>query len=328
MLPLVKALVLQIRRLGDVLMTTPLLRSLKAGLPDTIVHVCLERSSVPAIQANPHVDAIVLSPGGASLRLVPRLRRENYDVVFDTLGVPASARLAFLTGAPVRIGPDRPWRRACYTHRCSDQPSTYAALEKLTYLEPLGLRTHDCRIELFSTADDARDAESAWRRAALSPGARVIAFAPAARRSDKRWPPERFAEVCDCWSQRESVVFLPVFGPGEEAQVESVVARSRRPDTFRYPCPVVPFTALPPLLARCDGYFGNDSGIRHAAIAAGIPTAAVFMQPDPVSWTPPAQEQHVTVGGRRAPEAVTVGEVDTMLRQFSLRLKDASGRRR
>ncbi|MDO8836057.1 MAG: glycosyltransferase family 9 protein, partial [Vicinamibacterales bacterium] len=218
-----KVLILQVRRLGDVLMTTPMLRALKASIPGVTTHICVEQDSLPAVRTNPNLDHAVLSPGGASLRLVPELRRQQYDVVIDTLGSPASARLAYLSGAPVRIGPDRPWRRGFYTRPAPEHDRTYSALAKLTLLAPLGIHSSDARIEVFPTREDAREAATLWEGFGLDARARVVALSPVSRRADKVWPPERFAAVCDAWAGRAGLRFLPLFGPGEEPMVDAVL---------------------------------------------------------------------------------------------------------
>jgi ADP-heptose:LPS heptosyltransferase len=309
----VKVLILQVRRLGDVLMTTPMLRALKAAIPGVTTHICVERSSLPAVRTNPNLDQAILSPGGASIRLVPVLRRQRYDVVIDTLGSPASARLAFLSGAPVRIGPDRPWRRPFYTHPCPIREGTYSALAKLTRLAPLGVRSSDARIEVFPTHEDEREAASLWDGFGLDARARVVAFSPVSRRAAKVWPPDRFAAVCDAWAERAGLLFLPLFGPGEGLMVDAVLRSSRCREAYLYPCAPVSFGALAPLITRCAFYFGNDNGIRHVAIAAGIPTAAVFAHPDPATWTPPDSPEHVYVGGRTRADRVTIDEADSMV---------------
>jgi ADP-heptose:LPS heptosyltransferase len=95
--------------------------------------------------------------------------------------------------------------------------------------------------------------------------------------------------------------------------VDAVLRSSRRRDALLYPCVPASFGALAPLIARCAFYFGNDNGIRHVAIAAGIPTAAIFAHPDPASWTPPDSPEHVHVGGRARADRVTIEEADAMI---------------
>lgn len=307
-------LVLQLRRLGDVLMTTPMLRAIKGALPSAVVRVSVEPLSAPAVRHNPHADGLELTEPGGYIGLAWRLRRARYDVVIDTIGTPASARLALLSGAPMRIGRAGRWRTACYTHALPPEAGpAYSAAAKLALLQPLGIRSDDCRIELFPTEAESREADRYWSSLGLPDGQPVVAFSPVSRRSRKVWPPERFADVCDRWAARAGLRYLPIFAPGEEPQVQRVIARLRHPGAVIRPAPRLTFGALAPLMRRCAFYLGNDNGARHAAIAAGIPTAAVFGPADPASWTPPASPRHVHAGGRRPIDSVLVPEVDALL---------------
>jgi ADP-heptose:LPS heptosyltransferase len=309
-----RILILQFRRLGDVLMTTPMLRALGQRLPDAAIDYCVEPSATPAISGNPYVRHTIAAPNGPSLRLVRGFRRARYDATIDSLGSPHSARVAWLTGAPIRIGPARRWRRMFYTHAvASSAGPRYSALGKLALLEPLGIHETDCRIEVFPSGPDRLEAERFWATLVVPPGRRVVAFSPVSRRATKRWPAERFAEVCDRWAERAGVSYLPLYGPGEHDQVEAVVDRARQRRAFLWPCPMVPFGVLAPVIERCSCYIGCDNGIRHVAVAAGIPTAAVFGPPDPRSWTPPDSTRHLWVGGRGPTDAIGVEDVDRMI---------------
>jgi heptosyltransferase-2/heptosyltransferase-3 len=201
-----------------------------------------------------------------------------------------------------------------YTHAVSPGgQARYSALDKLALLEPLGIHSQDWRVELFSSADERREAEAAWAVLDVPTETPVVAFSPVSRRPLKIWPPDRFAEVCDRLAERERLRFLPLFGPGEQHMVERVLDRMRRRDAVIYPCPLVSFGALLPLLTRCAFYLGNDNSIRHVATVAGIPSAAVFGPPDPRSWTPPGSDRHYCVGGKRPAEAVPVDQVEAMV---------------
>lgn len=310
-----KILVLQIRRIGDVLMTTPLVRAIAAAWPASAVHACLEPSCVPVLRGNPYVTDTIITRKGASVFLLPRLRRERYDIVIDTLGTPATARLSLLSGAAIRVGRDRRWRAGCYTHAVPPAGARrYSALDKLGLLEPLGIRADDCRLELFPGDDDRREAAAAWAALPLPDPARVVAFSPVSRRQSKIWPPERFAAVCDWLAEDPALRLLPLCAPGEEEMIEAVGDRMKRRGALLTPGPRVSFGALAPLVGRCQFYFGNDNGLRHVAVATGIPSAAVFGLADPASWTPPGSEIHATAGGGRPIDEVSVDEVKRAVR--------------
>src|SRR4029450_13737838 len=101
-----RILVITLRRLGDVLLTTPLVRSLKAGFTGSSVTVLVFRGTEGMLAGNPDVDEVIASshrPSTAEMaRLVRRLWR-SYDLAVSTQ---AGDRPTFfaLMAAPRRVG--------------------------------------------------------------------------------------------------------------------------------------------------------------------------------------------------------------------------------
>lgn len=110
-------------------------------------------------------------------------------------------------------------------------------------------------------------------------GAQVLAIGPTANWIGKTWPADRFIEVIEKLTAQDGIMpgaRVAVFAaPGEEDaayQVLNSVAQNRRIDCIAKGSPGEAAAAL----ARCDFYIGNDSGLMHAAAAAGIPTLGLF----------------------------------------------------
>ena len=53
-----------------------------------------------------------------------------------------------------------------------------------------------------------------------------------------------------------------------------------------------PLDHVQAVVERCSFFVGNDTGLRHMAVAAGIPTVTVFGQPRAANWTPPDDARH------------------------------------
>jgi len=319
-----RVLVLQTRRLGDVLMVTPLLRALRRLDARAAVDVLVDRASAAALAGNPHVNEAV-DASAPRVAALARVRRRRYDVVIDAMGKPWTALFALGSRAPMRIGFDGHALARCYTHRLPrPQPAEYSAIQKLRLGAPLGVpgaSLGDCALDAPGAAGDAETAARWWTSLAIDGADRPpLAFSPASRRADKRWPPDRFAWLCDHLAARTGRRLLPFFGPGEEPQVAAVIARAASPAAFVHPVSVLPFTALPAALARCGGFVGNDNAIRHLAVALGLPTLAVFGRPRPSNWTPPGDARHLAAGGGGAIDDVTIETVAPLAAAFERRL--------
>ena len=117
-----RVLLIRLRLIGDVVLSTPLIRALRRTFPDASLSYLVERDAAAVVSGNPHLDEVIVverTRGVARIvddvRLARRLRQERFDVVIDMHGGPRSSWLALATGAPQRIGYDIAGRHWMYT---------------------------------------------------------------------------------------------------------------------------------------------------------------------------------------------------------------------
>jgi ADP-heptose:LPS heptosyltransferase len=290
-----RILLTQLRRIGDVMMTTPAVAAVRAAFPAARIEYLTEAPSDQLLRHCPHVDEVIVWPRKPSwlrqLLLLWRLRRRRYDVVVDFFGNPRSALLTWATGAPRRVGFNRRGRKLVYTDPV-DVPDhiVYAAAHKAALVERLGAHIGSVHPQLF-----LGDAERAYARRqleALGVGAQdlLVALSPVSRQPYKVWPAQRFARLADVLIERYAARVLFIWGPGEEHFVDQVRLEMKHLALPTYPVP--PLLELAAMLQRCHLYVGNDNGPRHLAVAVNTPTVTVFGKPQPQNWTPPGDPRH------------------------------------
>jgi ADP-heptose:LPS heptosyltransferase len=229
------------------------------------------------------------------------------------MGTPKTARLAFYTGSGKRIGFGKRGRRIFYTHPVPVPGGRdYAAIEKAALLAPLGIGVSPAIPELYNSQTELREAKEILAKFNVVHHGKVVAFSPVSRRLYKQWPLSCFAQVCDALNEKYDLKFLPLFGPGEEKAVQSVIDLSKRKAAFLFPYSVSTFGRVKPLIEACLFYLGNDNGIRHAAVLCGVPTATVFgVHADPYRWTPAGDGRHQYIWGK---EGIDTVEPETVIR--------------
>ncbi|MBL8027886.1 MAG: glycosyltransferase family 9 protein [Fibrobacteres bacterium] len=310
-----KVLLIQLRQIGDIMMCTPSIDALKRSRPDTEIHfLCTERLKF-AVEGNPAISKIITCDKRPSFADLFRIRKENYDVIIDFMNLPRTALFAFLSGAPLRSGTAKRGRTLFYSHVADPVPeSTYSAKQKLGLLKPLGIeQTESMQLWLYPSESDIDTATELTSKLRLKDTPNLCAFSPVSRRDYKRWPLEKFARVCDQLHEQHNIIFLPMFGPGEEPAIDAITRASRHPEAFKYPYTTPPFKSLLKLMECCTFYFGNDNGIRHVAIAAGLPTATIFGTPRPENWTPPDTDRHKWIWGGEKISEISENEVLSMV---------------
>jgi heptosyltransferase-2 len=112
--------------------------------------------------------------------------------------------------------------------------------------------------------------------AGLSPGERIVGFAPgAAYGHAKRWPPDRVAQVIAALSRRGVAAVL--VGAGADRDTGRAIESSLPPDARLVN--LIGRTTLRQLVgvvARCAAFVSNDSGAMHIAAALRVPLTATF----------------------------------------------------
>ena len=120
-------------------------------------------------------------------------------------------------------------------------------------------------------------------------GGAVLGVGPTANWVGKTWPAERFIEVVEFMTGKDGPMEgarVAVFGaPGEEEDAMKVlhsIPKERQIDCIAKGSP----GEAAAMIARCDFYIGNDSGLMHCAAAAGVPTLGLFGPSYPHIYAP------------------------------------------
>ena len=277
-----RILLIQLRRLGDVVLSTALLEDVHRALPGVETDVLVGAAAAPLLAGHPLLhERIVYDPrrGRAMWREV---RARRYDWVVDLQGNLRTALLARLSGARVRGG----WRirawRLFYTHaHPRGGPVEYVVRERQRLLERLGVAVGPSRPRIHLAAAEREEGERDARSAGAVPGAPRVGLLLATREAVKDWSPDAFADVAERLL-RAGVVPLIFQAPGDEARAERV--RRRVPGAvFVPPLELRRFLGV---LATCRVFVSGDTGPAHMADALDVPRVTIFGATNPRSWSP------------------------------------------
>lgn len=286
-----RILVSRLRRIGDAILSLPLLDALHERFPDATIDYLAESGPAQAAIGHPAVTTVhaAPSPGGIFLPapwpLLRSLRSANYDWVIDLYGNPRSALLAAWTGAPIRVGPSRRGRRHFYSHHLPQVKMPLSAVaHHLLALHALGIvppgKTPPPRIHLSERELDAGREFLAEHTSGDGPrvGLHVGNRWPA-----KRWPEERFAALLRVLS-RSGAEPLVLAGPGEEELARRVAMAA--PAGGAAVVTGLPLRQYWGVVAALDVLVTNDGSPLHSGPALGVPTVGILGPTVPEIWFP------------------------------------------
>lgn len=270
-------LVVQLRRLGDVILATPALAALKKKYPEAKLDFLVEAPGAEAVAGHPAIDEVlVYDAAGAmgALSWALKIRARRYDWVIDFLANPRTALLTALSGAKVKAGPAHVARRWAYNVPLIQSPAAcYAALEKVRWLAPLGIAPGDApELPRLYLADRPQSLEN------------VVGLVPPSRKETRRWPAPSYARLGRLLRDKHGCRLKVFWGPGEKELADEVVrgigaGAAAIPETRG-------IKDLARELASCRVVVGNCAGPKHVALALGVPTVTIHGSSDPASWTP------------------------------------------
>lgn len=269
-------LVVRFSSIGDVLLTTPLLRSIRQRHPEAQITVLTKRAFAPLLSHNPRIDRVMaLEPSGSLVHIAAELRGENFTHLLDLHDSVRSRMLRALIPGPWRTYPKHRIRRAFLIH---------AKRNRYRDLRPVPERYFDAARELDVVADGkppeffldtpARHEAAAWLVAqGLSPARRLVAIAPGAAHQTKRWP-------VDYWSRLlHSVVCagmdVVIVGGPDDAELADDLAREHRDRTWRA-AGRFGLQGTGALLEHARALISGDTGVMHMATGVGTPVVALF----------------------------------------------------
>ena len=286
--------VLRLSSLGDVVLTLPVVRALRAAWPGARLHYWVKEEYADIVRFDAAVDHVrVLERDARRLEDIVSMSAEleDCDLIVDLHGNSRTRVLTFRQKASVLRASSYRLRRATWVHARFLRPAAVpaACARYAEALAPLGLRVEGAPQVAAGEAAEAWAGEwmSAW-----SPAGVPVALCPGALHHTKRWPEERWCELDALIAAdgRPRIVFATPF---ERRAFPAFAARIDADPAARWVTEPLPRVAA--LLSHCTAAVTHDSGLMHLAAARGVPIVAIFGSTSPVLGFAPAGEGHVVL---------------------------------
>jgi len=283
-------LVVITRRIGDVLLTTPMIRSLRLAWPNAKIDVLVFEGTEGVLAGNPDLDRIITVQQRPPLRQHLRLLQEiwrSYDLALSMMPSDRPTFYAFMAGkyrvGMILKGGKHLWKKWLLSQSVQfDNLDTHTVLMNLKLADLLGIpRCHEV-VAAWNLEDEA-----AVRK--------VLPFDPDAQAyavlhiypmyAYKAWRQEAWAELAGWLDKQGMRVVLTGGNSAEEIDyVRGMVGMLPRGTVDV--AGKLNLAAVAFLLSKARAYVGPDTVVTHLAAASGTPTVALFGPSNPVKWGP------------------------------------------
>ncbi len=255
-----KVLVIRFSSIGDIVLTSPVVRMLKKQL-GCEVHFLCKAIYYPVVQANPYIDQLHLLENNYR-QLVATLREEDFDLILDLHRNFRSARFKWTLGVPSRTFDKLNWEKWLLVRMHINRlPDKHLVDRYLDMLYPLGIVDDGDGLDYFIPVADEVDPKDFFTSGANLGADSFVAVVIGGAHATKRLPLEKLALIC----RGMSIPTLLLGGPTDAAIGEQVAKDAG--DHVQNLCGKINLNQSASLIRQASIVISHDTGLMHIAAA-------------------------------------------------------------
>jgi heptosyltransferase III len=292
-------LVITMPYLGDVLLATPLVHSLRQAYPNSRIDILVFENTAAMLEGNPDIDQIIITQNHPKLpdhwRLLSQIfRRYDFALALQTGDRPF---FYSLLAAPFRVSIVRPRKNTGWWKRFfiqlwieSDNGDTHTVLQHLKLLDLIGVQRSFALIR--PQLADVRPLLKQFPFFANN--APYIVLHPYPQWTYKRWTKEGWVAIGNYLAKSGYKILISGGpAPAEISYIADIV--KKLPNDIINLAGQVSLAQLAEIITGARLFIGPDTGITHLAAATGIPVIALYGPTNPVKWAPWPRDYHRNV---------------------------------
>ncbi|MBP9708505.1 MAG: glycosyltransferase family 9 protein [Oligoflexales bacterium] len=316
-----RILVIQLRQLGDILLTTPCSRALRSHYPNAEIDFLCHPMGKKILSGNSDISEILTYGESLTEQITCaiKLYKKRYDLIFDFMNNPRSALLTFLAQAKnsVAFASSRNFFYKTIINKSSELQ--YIVNEKFLLLESFGIPCGEIQLILPTSERDRLFAADFLGRLKNKKEKRLIIISPTSKRDVRLWALENFVALATNLIREHHAEIIWLWGPGEESTIDT--AMQLCPE-LSIKAPKTTFAQMCALMQCCDLFIGGTNGPSHVAVAAKLPSLQLHGPTYARSWSP-LNISHRAISASGNPDklsadlnAITLDDVLSVLKDF------------
>jgi predicted lipopolysaccharide heptosyltransferase III len=333
-----KILLIRLRRIGDVVMTTPAVAVLKAQLPHASISYLIEEPYRELVEGNPHLDEVFIVPRKQNtrdfLRLTQTIRKKRFDCLIDFHGGPRASWITLLSGAELKVGYRIRYKGFLYdirVPRSREKEHIHSVENHVNLIRALGIEVNTVPPLFLPGADEGEKEKIAGLlRNCGQEKIKIAVLHVGAGNEFRDWGAENLIRLADMITRQSNACVLLAGGPEDIRRAETIAKQGQAP-VFSL-AGQIGLRELRELIDRADLFIGTDSGPMHIAASTDTPIVALFGPTIPAHFRPwrentlliekdfdcrsSCRQRECTYGDFRCLQSITPEEVYTACVEF------------
>lgn len=281
-----KFLILRFSSIGDIVLTTPVVRCLKTQVPHAEVHFATKKAFRTLLADNPYVDKYFLLDGGLKA-LVKQLRAERYDYVIDLHHNLRTALIKLALGVKSYSFDKLNWEKWLLVNlKINRLPTLHIVDRYLQTVAPLGVLNDGQGLDYFVPSTD--DVPLATLPATHQQG--YVAFAIGGQHATKKLPFERMTELCQLIGQP-----MVLLGGAEDTDTAQRLIAALPKAPLYNACGRYSLNQSASLVRQATQVYTHDTGLMHIAAAFKKPIISIWGNTVPAFGMYPYATEYVAL---------------------------------
>jgi len=277
---LYKFLIIRFSSIGDIILTTPLIRCLRAAFPNAQIDFLVKKEFAVVLSGNPHISNIITFDKKDSRNELRRIRTQiqlsRYSVIFDIQKNIRSMMICVGTRTGVAGYSKKILARDLlirfHVNIYSEIKPVY--LRYFEAVETLGVKYDGNGTEVFPSTQEFENIRVILDQNHIEPGKPILVVAPGAQWENKRWTTQGFATAADTFCAQHGATTILIGGPGDVDACNEVNSQMKTPSLNL--AGKLSLMGSASLLGKAAMVFTNDTGMLHMAQAMKAPVVAVY----------------------------------------------------
>lgn len=287
-----KILVIQQKRIGDVLVSSILCNTLKKQYPDSVIDFMCYSHCKDVLIGNPNIDNIIILPEktrksySSLFKFFFEIRSKKYDILIDIYGKLETNLITLFSGSKTKISYHKWYSTLLYSQNIKrlkkGEPAKYgqAIDNRLLLLNPLKLddKIIDAHPKLFVSEKESQEALALFAQHKITKDKKIAMISLLGSEKSKTYPSEYMAKVIDHVADNRDIDILFNYFPSQIEEAKKILdlcSKSTQEKVYfdLLGHDVRSFIAI---MDQCDFIIGNDGGAVNMAKALGKPSFTIF----------------------------------------------------
>lgn len=252
-----KILIIRLSSIGDIVLTSPVVRCIRKQVPGAVVHFAVKKQFVPVVSGNPYIDKIHSFEGDLG-SFIRELKKEKFDYIVDLHQNLRSWQIRLRLMVPSRGFRKLNIRKWLLTrYKINKLPGIHIVDRYFGAASGLKVKNDGKGLDYFIPPEEEIDINTLPN--GFEKG--YVAFVIGAKHATKRLPVHKVVAVCRLLKKH-----VALLGGEEDSDRASEVVKQCWPSVFSY-CGKLTINQSASLVRQADAVITNDTGLMHIAAA-------------------------------------------------------------